>query len=164
MPPRLLLALLLTSLVAAPSPATVSRNTGARPWPLLIDINLSSSFGEYRSGHLHAGVDIKTNGRIGYACQAVGNGYVSRLRASPNGYGRAIYLTLDSGETCVYAHLAEFAPQLEAALHQEQRKADSYTVDVYYDEPQFTFRRGDIIGYTGTSGTTAPGRSITPIA
>jgi hypothetical protein len=42
-----------------------------RLWPLGITINLTSSFGEYRSGHLHAGLDIKTHGKEGVPCRAV---------------------------------------------------------------------------------------------
>jgi len=135
---------------------TRAGSTDSRLWPLPIDINLTSSFGEYRSGHLHAGLDIKTYGKEGVPCLAVGDGYVSRLRASPGGYGKVVYLTLASGETAVYAHLAEFAPALERALEGEQRKADRYRVDVYYGSDRFGFAAGDTIGYTGRTGTRAP--------
>lgn len=133
-----------------------STGNEARLWPLPIKINLTSSFGEYRSGHLHAGLDIKTYGRQGVPCLAVGDGHVSRMRAAPDGYGKAIYLKLVSGETVVYSHLSEFTPVLEEALHQEQIKAGRYRVDSYFEPGHFPFRRGDTIGYTGRTGASAP--------
>jgi len=128
----------------------------SRIWPLDTQINLTSSFGEYRSGHLHAGLDIKTYGKEGVPCLAVGDGYVSRMRAAPNGYGKAVYLKLDSGETAVYAHLAEFAPQLEAALYGQQLEAGRYRIDSYYEPDQFRVTEGEIIGYSGRTGASAP--------
>jgi len=128
----------------------------SRPWPLPIEINLTSSFGEYRSRHLHAGVDIKTYGKEGVPCRAVGDGYVSRMRASPSGYGKAIYVKLSSGETVVYAHLSEFAPQLEEKLFEEQTRVGRYRVDLHFQPGLFTLTNGEIVGYTGSTGASAP--------
>ncbi|MFQ5511824.1 MAG: M23 family metallopeptidase [Candidatus Krumholzibacteriia bacterium] len=127
-----------------------------RPWPLPITINLTSSFAEYRAGHLHAGLDIKTYGREGVRCIAIGNGYVSRLRSSPDGYGKAVYLTLDGGEIAVYAHLSEFSPQLERALYEAQKEENRYRVDVYFDRDRFPVKQGDVLAYTGRTGASAP--------
>lgn len=150
------LTLLLTLIIAGEANATASSVRAERLWPLPIEINLSSSFGEYRSGHLHAGVDIRTFGREGVECLAVDDGYVSRMRASPNGYGKAIYLKLATGETVVYAHLSEFQPRLEEALYGRQLEEGQYKVDAYFEPEQFPVRRGDVIGYTGSTGTSAP--------
>ena len=136
-------------------PARAERSVGPL-WPLPIQVNLTSSFCEYRGGHLHAGIDIKTYGRDGVPCRAVDGGHVSRLRASPRGYGKALYLTLDSGETIVYAHLAEFSARLEAVLRAAQIEAGNYTVDRYFDVDSLRVARGDIVGYTGSTGTGAP--------
>jgi hypothetical protein len=154
---KLLLGLLVVlACVAARAGVSDAAAAGSRPWPLAIEINLTSSFGEYRSGHLHAGLDIKTYGREGVPCRAVGDGYVSRMRASPSGYGKAVYLKLASGETAVYAHLAEFSPALEQALLEEQSRAGRYRVDVYHEPDRFPVAAGDIVGYTGRTGTSAP--------
>ena len=147
---------LLTGVASHVVPARGSEPAPHRPWPLPIAINLTSSFAEYRSGHFHAGVDIKTYGREGVPAVAVGDGYVSRLRASPDGYGKAVYLTLDSGEIAVYAHLAEFAPQLEQALYEEQVRQRSYRVDIYPEPDRFRFAQGEVLAYTGSTGTGAP--------
>ncbi len=128
----------------------------ARPWPLAGNPNLSSSFGEYRDGHLHAGIDIRTGGKDGAACLAVGDGYVSRIRASPYGYGKALYLRLATGETAVYAHLSEFSAAIEDWVFEEQRRMGKYQVDLYPDPWRFPVREGEIICYSGSTGAGAP--------
>lgn len=128
----------------------------SRLWPLSGEINLASSFGEYRSGHLHAGLDIKTYGREGLPCRAVGDGHISRMRAAPDGYGKALYVKLSTGETAVYAHLAEFPPDLEHLLFEAQVTAGQYRVDVHLEPDRFPVASGVVVGYTGSTGTSAP--------
>ncbi|MBU0519826.1 M23 family peptidase, partial [bacterium] len=61
--------------------------------------SLSSTFGETRDGHYHFGIDIKTNGTEGHSCYAVADGDIVRVRVSPYGYGKALYLQLADGRT-----------------------------------------------------------------
>ncbi|NIM21030.1 MAG: hypothetical protein GTN64_01200 [Candidatus Latescibacteria bacterium] len=119
--------------------------------------NLSSSFGEYREGHLHAGIDIRTFGKEGVPCRAVDDGYISRVRTSPHAYGKALYIGLQSGETAVYAHLSEFSPSIESFAYHQQRRLGSYEIDIMVEPPErFPVKRGEIIGYTGSTGAGAP--------
>lgn len=127
-----------------------------RVWPVDVPVHLSSSFGEFRSGHLHAGVDIRSFGREGIPCRAVGPGYVARLRASPEGYGKAVYVKLDSGEVAVYAHLSEFAADIESVVVARQLEQRSYRVDFYPPPGTLTVKEGQIIAYTGRTGAAAP--------
>ena len=53
--------------------------------PLDIPIYLSATFGELRPNHLHAGLDIKTQGVEGKKVYAVADGYISRIGVSPYG-------------------------------------------------------------------------------
>ena len=50
--------------------------------PLDIPLILSGTFGELRSNHFHAGIDIKTQGASGHKVYAVAEGYVSRIKIS----------------------------------------------------------------------------------
>ena len=127
-----------------------------RPWPVDVPVHLSSSFGEFRDGHLHAGVDIRSFGREGIPCRTLDSGYVVRLRASPFGYGKAIYMKLDAGETVVYAHLSEFAPDVDSVVAAAQARKGVYEVDITLRPGELPFRRGEVIGYTGRTGTAAP--------
>ena len=77
--------------------------------PIDIPIFLSGTFGELRSSNIHAGIDIKTQGREGFPIKAVSDGYVSRIKVSTYGYGKAIYVNHFDGNTSVYAHLKKFS-------------------------------------------------------
>jgi hypothetical protein len=136
--------------------STDKSGSASRTWPLVNVPNLSSSFGEHRNGHLHAGIDIRTGGQDGVACPAVGDGYIYRIRASAYGYGKALYLRLKNGETAVYAHLSEFSPPIEDWVYQEQVRQGNYQVNLFPDSGQFPVREGDIIAYSGSTGAGAP--------
>ncbi len=130
--------------------------SSSRLWPLPIQPSISSSFGEYRGGHLHAGIDLRTQGRDGVPCLAVDDGYVSRMRASPFGYGKALYITLRNGETAVYAHLSEFSPHLEAFFYNEQKRLGTYEIDISQPSGRMPVHRGETIGYSGSTGGVSP--------
>ena len=76
--------------------------------PLDIDFNLSGSFGEIRGTHFHGGMDIKTNKEINLKVYAIDDGYVSRIKIRPYGYGKAIYITHENNISSVYAHLNKY--------------------------------------------------------
>ncbi len=125
-------------------------------WPARIEPGLSSGFCDFRDGRFHAGVDVRTYGQEGVPCVAVADGWVSRVRAGSRGYGKAIHLTLDSGVQALYAHLAEFTPALEETLAAAQAAAGKYTVDLALPARRFRVRRGEVVGYSGSTGATAP--------
>ena len=119
---RLGLATLAAAAPALGAQIAVAGSTETRsfPWPVALAPAVSSNFYEYREGHIHAGLDVRTRGREGEPCLGVGAGWISRVRASETGYGKAVYVRLCSGETAVYAHLAEFSPPVEAWVRREQ--------------------------------------------
>ncbi|MCY4352990.1 MAG: M23 family peptidase, partial [Gemmatimonadetes bacterium] len=45
-------------------------------WPMDAPPALTSTFGEYRGGRLHAAIDLKTWGKEGYPVTAIADGYV----------------------------------------------------------------------------------------
>ena len=125
-------------------------------WPTNSSTQLSATFGEYRSGHYHAGIDIKTNNNTGYPVYAIGNGYISRVRTSPFGYGKALYLQLNDGNTAVYGHLDGFAPKTNKYVKEEQKKIGRYSINKYFTSKQIPVKKGEIIAYTGCTGTRHP--------
>lgn len=141
-------ALLLLLATAAPAePGYV--------WPLKLEPALTSSFAEYRPGRFHAGIDLRTGG-IGREVFAAGDGYVSRVRCSPYGYGKAVYLQLADGNSAIYAHLSGYYPELAAFVRAEQHRAKAYTIDVTLRPGQFPIRRGQLIALSGQTGIGAP--------
>lgn len=125
-------------------------------WPTDASRWITSSFAESRPRRFHAAIDIKTWNRSGYKIFAVRDGYVLRLRVSPFGYGKAIYLKLDTGEVVVYAHLSGFNKKLEEIAYAEQRKNGRYRVDRYFSPAAFPVKQGDFLGYTGETGIGVP--------
>jgi hypothetical protein len=125
-------------------------------WPTDASHYLTSSFAEYRPGHFHAGIDIKTWGRIGYKVFAIRDGYIMRINVSPYGYGKALYQKLDTGEIVVYAHLDRFNIELQNFVKTEQRRKGAYRINNYFGPAQFPVKKGELIGYTGGSGIGSP--------
>jgi len=117
---------------------------------------ITSSFGEYRSGHFHAGIDFKTWGRVGYNVFAIEDGSIVRVRISPYGYGRVVYLRLNNGMTVVYAHLLKFSESVERLIKAEQRRRGKFAVERYFSQGFLPVKKGEILGYTGRSGTRDP--------
>ena len=82
--------------------------------PLDIPLVLSGTFCELRSNHFHGGIDIKTQGRSGLKVVSIADGYVTRIKISSYGYGKALYIHHPkSGITSVYAHLDGFSPKID---------------------------------------------------
>jgi len=125
-------------------------------WPTDASHALTSSFAESRSGRFHAGIDIKTWGQTGYKVYAIRDGHISRIRVSPFGYGRAIYLTLDTGEHVVYGHLKSFTPEITDYVKSQQQKQNRFAVNLYPKSSQFPVKKGELVGYTGQSGVGFP--------
>ena len=87
---------------------------------------------------------------------AVSGGSIVRMRVSPYGYGRVLYQLLDDGNIVVYAHLSRFSGLLERRIKAEQKKTGRFTVDWSGASGEIRVRKGEIIGYTGRSGTVHP--------
>src|ERR1051326_1030338 len=68
-------------------------------------LKIAGNFGEIRPNHFHAGLDVKTGGREGTYVLAAADGYVSRFKISPFGYGKCLYITHPNGFVTVYGHL-----------------------------------------------------------
>ena len=115
-------------------------------------IYLSGTFGELRSNHFHAGLDIKTGGSVGKNIYAAAEGWVSRVKISPWGYGNAIYIEHPNGFTTVYGHLKELKGPIAKYIKQQQYKKQKFAVDIYLKAHQFEIAKNDIIALSGNSG------------
>ena len=121
-------------------------------WPTDLGKDLSSNFGEFRSTGYHIGIDMKTKGTVGHPIYAISDGHISRIVSNFAGFGKALYLKLDDGNTAVYAHLSKFTPLLERRLKRQQKKSGSYFTNIYPKPNEFIFKKGDIIAYSGNTG------------
>lgn len=118
-----------------------------------IPLILSANFGELRPNHFHSGIDLKTQGVINKPVYSIADGYVSRISVSPSGYGLAIYVTHTNGQTSVYGHIEKFAPKIAGYVKEKQYEQESYRVDLSLDQSVFPVKKGDLIAYSGNTGS-----------
>lgn len=120
--------------------------------PVDFDMYLSGTFGELRGGHFHAGIDIKTYEQTGKTVKMIADGYISRIKISATGYGKAIYVTHHNGYTSVFGHLKDFNRTIKRYVQSIQRAKKSYEIDISVPKDELYYKKGNIIGYSGNSG------------
>lgn len=125
-------------------------------WPTDASPYLSSTFAETRSAHLHSGLDIRTWGREGYNVYATRDAELYRIGVGPSGYGKVLYLKHADQSFSVYAHLQRFHPKIQAYADSIRLQDFSFELDHFPEENRFKFKKGDLIGYTGSTGVGPP--------
>ena len=120
--------------------------------PLDIPLQLSGNFGELRSNHFHAGFDFRTQQKEGLNVYAAADGYVSRIKISTYGYGKAIYITHPNGYTSVYGHLRNGSPIMETYIKANQYKNESFEIEVFPTPNELPVKKGELIAFSGNTG------------
>ena len=115
---------------------------------------ITSSFGEYRTTHLHLGIDFSTNGKIGIPVYACEDGEIYRIKVSSKGYGKALFLRSNK-YIYVYAHLDKFRKDIENFVFKKQLKRKKVELDLFPSK-KFKVKEGEIIGYVGETGAGGP--------
>ncbi|MEX0929487.1 MAG: M23 family metallopeptidase [Balneolales bacterium] len=126
-------------------------------WPTNASSYMSSSFGETRSAHFHAALDIGTWGRTGYPIYATRDGILHRVGVGPRDYGNVVYLKHDDGSYSLYAHLDDFVPEIRQLVDSIRFVRDySFTFDEVLEEHNIRFRQGEQIAVSGETGVGPP--------
>ena len=120
--------------------------------PLDIPLQLSGNFGELRPNHIHSGFDFKTQQKEGLNVFAAADGYVSRIKISQSGYGKAIYITHPNGYTTVYGHLKCAVGEIEKYIKKEQYKKQTYEIELLLNPEYLPIKKGEIIALSGNTG------------
>lgn len=120
--------------------------------PLNIPLYLSGTFGELRTNHFHAGLDLKTNQVEGLKVFASAQGYVSRIKVSAWGYGKALYITHPNGYTTVYAHLKKFNKKIESYLKAKQYEKETYEIQLFPKATELLIDKSEVVAYSGSTG------------
>jgi len=113
---------------------------------------LVSPFGSLRDNHFHSGIDLKTQEREGLVIFAAADGFISRIKVSPIGYGKAIYIAHPNGYTTVYGHLKEYYGKFADYVYRYQYKQKTFDFDKIFEKPVLYVKKGDTIGFSGNSG------------
>ena len=121
-------------------------------FPLDLPKHLSANFGELRTDHFHAGIDVKTGNVEGHPVRAAAAGYVARVVVNPSGYGRAAYIAHPNGTTTLYGHLQRFFPELEKWVIDEMYRRQRWKTDLTPEPERFPLKQGEEVGLAGNSG------------
>lgn len=153
---KAILLILCISGINLPTNAQIKRDYSTYHFrsPINIPLIVAGNFGEMRTNHFHTGIDIKTNRRTGYNIYAVENGYVSRIKIRPWGYGHALYVTHPNGITSVYGHLERFVGKIHTIALEQQRKKKQFSIDYFPPKGLLTVKKGEIIAKSGNTGST----------
>lgn len=125
-------------------------------WPTDASNELTSTFAEYRSTHYHYGIDIKTWNQTGYKVFASEDGYISRIRVGPTGYGKAIYITHKGGYQTVYGHLDGFSGKVKDFVSKTHYKQKKNELNLQLNPKDIKVTRGELIAFTGETGVGTP--------
>lgn len=120
--------------------------------PLDIPMQLSGNFGELRPNHFHAGFDLKTLQKEGLNVYAVADGYVSRIKISTFGNGKAIYVTHANGYTSVYGHLQRATDEIEDFIKKTHYTEQSFEIEMFLKPDQLVVKKGQRIALSGNTG------------
>ena len=149
--------LLWLCVLAWPVHAASNEYGSAIGWPLEVSTRaLRGGFGESRSNHFHAGLDLSTDRRTGMRVVAPGDGAIERVRASGVGYGRSLYYRLRDGRLLVFGHLDAFEPRVAAYLDSVQRLTGQYEQDLPAPAGMFRYVKGGLLAWSGESGAGPP--------
>ncbi len=120
--------------------------------PLDIPLTISGNFGELRANHFHAGLDFRTQQKEGLNVYAAADGYVSRIKISSFGYGKAIYITHPTGFTTVYGHLKQANPEIDQYIRTQHYKQKDFEIDIFPKPSDLPVKKGVFIASSGNTG------------
>ncbi len=151
-PAALAFCFFLLTTAAAQSLPVKNYPKGYFRWPVGATIALAANFGELRPNHYHMGLDCKTEKMQNKSIYAAADGYIARIKIEPYGFGRAIYINHPNGLTTLYAHLNDFAPEVEAYIKQEQYRLKSWKMTLDIPAGTLPVTSGQFIAYSGNTG------------
>jgi murein DD-endopeptidase MepM/ murein hydrolase activator NlpD len=120
--------------------------------PLDEPLSASGSFGELRSNHFHAGIDLRTGGVEGKNVYAAADGYVSRIVVSTGGYGKALYISHPNGTQTVYGHLQKFTGAIQDFVVKKQYAQKSFEIELFPSAGSLRVKKGQIVAKSGNTG------------
>lgn len=120
--------------------------------PLDIPLQLAGNFGELRNNHFHAGFDFRTQQKEGFNVYAAADGYVSRIKYSTYGYGKAIYITHPNGYTSLYGHLQNAAGPVADYIKKYQYKTQQFEFEYFPKPDEIPVKKGQVIALSGNTG------------
>lgn len=142
-------------------------------WPLKIINGFSSNFGEYRSNHFHAGLDLRTFQKNGFPVYAVADGVVEVIRKDWQGTGLGVVIRHDNGYRSFTYHLDALREDLQKILEDHVKTMGNRYPGNIEMKKIIRLGKGEIYAYSGESGSgfphlhieirTAQGTAVNPL-
>lgn len=114
--------------------------------------SLTGNYAEVRPNHFHAGLDFKTDPKKNLPVYSVADGYVSRIKVSTHGYGKALYITHGNGLVSVYGHLNSYNYAVRKFTESAQTQQETFEIELFPKPNELKVKQGDLIGYSGNTG------------
>lgn len=120
--------------------------------PIKLAVAPSGTFGELRNNHFHSGIDLRINGTVGEPIYAPADGYVSRIKVSPVGGGKMLYIDHPNGFRTVYFHLDAYEGEVGKYIYEHQYRNKKFEVEVFPEKDKFPVKKGQMIARGGNTG------------
>jgi murein DD-endopeptidase MepM/ murein hydrolase activator NlpD len=121
-------------------------------WPIDTPVTIVGTFGEIRDNHFHSGLDLGTEEMEGRPVSASAEGYISRIKISADGYGKALYITHPNGYVTVYGHLQKFTQPVNEYIRKIQYEKQIFELDINLKPKDFVVKQDEVIAYSGATG------------
>jgi hypothetical protein len=113
---------------------------------------LAGNVGEIRQQHFHAGLDIAVD--VGTKVYSSADGYISRIKVSPYGYGKVIYVVHpQTNQQTVYGHLNGFSESIAQWVRNQQYSQQKSDIELILKPNQLPVKRGEVIAFSGNTGS-----------
>jgi len=120
--------------------------------PIDLPIYLSGGFCTLRNDHFHAGIDITTYDVENMPVMAAADGWVSRIKISPFGYGKALYIDHPNGYTTVYGHLNSYTDAIGKYVKDIQYTNQNFEMDIFPKKGELIVVKGQLVALSGNTG------------
>jgi hypothetical protein len=124
--------------------------------PLDPPIRITATFGEYRHGHFHAGVDFSTDRHIGKPVYAPASGDVQRVQTSGAGFGNNLMISTPDGRSILLAHLDAFDEPIASYISAAQESTGRYEQSLTPERGRLHVVAGQRVAWSGDSGAGPP--------
>ncbi len=129
-------------------------------FPLNTNDGFAATFGEFRAGHIHSGIDMRTRRRTGFPVLAPSDGQIVNLYGDENGYGLMLTFKAANGLIYKFAHLSAFENdkfKLNGFVKKARAQANRrFNFDIDLSGENIKVRTGEIIAFSGDTGAGPP--------
>jgi len=119
--------------------------------PISVPLSISAYFGDLRPNHFHMGIDYRVG--EGNNLHSIDDGYVARVRVSPYGYGKVVYINHPNGITSVYAHCSAFIGKLDTIVTNAKKSQVNNEIELFLGPTDVPMKKGEIFALSGNTGS-----------